>query len=58
MAERHTLIPKGTARLLIEFERNAVVQEAGPLIQLLRGAGKLRLKDDELNKLLNEAGES
>ena len=58
MAERHTLIPKGTARLLIEFERNGVVQEADPLIRLLRGAGKLRLKDDELNKLLDEAVES
>lgn len=58
MAERHTLIAKGTAKLLIEFERMGVVEEAEPLIQLLLNAGKLRLKEDILRKLLDETKES
>lgn len=58
MAERHTLTPKGMAKLLIEFKRMGVVEEAEPLIQLLHDAGKLHLKEDLLRKLLNEARES
>lgn len=57
MAERHTLVAKGTARLLIEFKRTGIIEEAQPLIQLLRNAGKLWLSEDELTKLLAEVGE-
>jgi len=58
MAEFHTLVPKGTAKLLIEFERVNVIEEAEPLIRLLLNAGKLQLKENVLGKLLDEAGES
>jgi predicted nucleic acid-binding protein len=58
MAERHTLVAKGTAKLLFEFQRMGFVEGAEPLIQLLINAGKLQLKKDVLDKLLDEAGES
>lgn len=58
MAERHTLIPKGTAKLLTEFEKMGVVEEAEPLIHQLINIGKLQLKKDVLNKILTEARES
>jgi predicted nucleic acid-binding protein len=54
MAELHTLIAKGTARLIIEFEKIGIVEDARILIKLLRNAGKLRIKEDELSKLLAE----
>jgi predicted nucleic acid-binding protein len=60
MAERHTLVPKGTAKLLIEFKRTGVrcAEEVKPLMRLLVDAGKLQLKTDILDKLLDEVGES
>lgn len=60
MAERHTLVPKGTAKLLIEFKRIGVrgAEEVEPLIRLLLNLGKLQLREDVLDKLLAEAGES
>ena len=60
MAEFHTLTPKGTAKLLVEFKRTGVrgAEEVRPLIRLLLNAGKLQLKDNVLDKLLGEAGES
>jgi predicted nucleic acid-binding protein len=57
MAERHTLVAKGTAKLLIDLKRTGVVEKVEPLIRLLRDADKLRLDDSLLDKLLHEAGE-
>jgi predicted nucleic acid-binding protein len=58
MAERHTLVARGVGRLLIEFKLIGVVEEAGPLINMLRDADKLRLGEREVQKLLVEAGEA
>src|SRR5215216_3756323 len=60
MAELHTLVPKGTAKLLIEFKRIGVpgAERVEPLLRLLLNAGKLLLREDVLDELLDEAGES
>lgn len=56
-AEELNLIVRGTVGLLIEFEKMGVIEEATPLIQMLRKANKLRLKENMFKEILKEAGE-
>ena len=58
MAERHSLVARGTGRLLVDFKFIGVIEEVEPLIKMLLSAGKLRLSEKKIQKLLVEAGEA
>lgn len=53
-AEELNLIVRGTARLLIEFETSGIIERAQPLIEMLRKAGKLRLKEKLFKEILKQ----
>jgi len=52
------LVARGTGRLLVDFKFIGVIEEVEPLIKMLLSAGKLRLSEKKIHKLLIEAGEA
>lgn len=57
IAEELNLIVRGTAGLLVEFETSGIIEKAQPLIEMLRKAGKLRLKEKLFKEILKQTGE-
>jgi len=55
-ADELNLIVRGTAGLLAEFEAIGIVEDARSIIEMLRKAGKLRLKDSLLKEILKNFG--